>query len=89
MHQLSDGLQGISLVIIVQQMGHHLSVRVGTKGIASLLQLFLQLQIVLNDTIMHHYNGFICIKMGMGIRIRGRSVSRPAGMADTDGSGQR
>ncbi len=85
-HDFRNCLQRVPLVIIVQKMGNHFRICLRHEFISPFHKFLLKLQIVLNNTIMNHYDTFICIKMRMGIHIRRRAVSRPACMADSHGS---
>ena len=48
-----DGSQIILSIIVVYQLDDHFSIRLAVEGIAMFQQLFLQLGIVFNDTIMN------------------------------------
>ena len=87
-HDLCHGLQGIALIIIIQQVGDHFRIRLGYKHIPVALQLLFQLQIIFNDPVVDHHDTLILVKMRVGIHIRRRTMGRPAGMADTKGSGK-
>ena len=55
-HRLSDGINRTKIVlfiIIVHQFDDHFSVRLAVERIAMLQQLFFQLSIVFNDTVMY------------------------------------
>ena len=87
-HDLGDGPQGIPVIVVVQKLGDDLRVRLRDEGIPLLLQLLLQLDIVLDDAVVHHRDGPARVKMGVGVHIRGRPVGGPPGMPDPQGAGQ-
>ena len=69
MHDLCDRTQRISVVIVVKQMSYDLGICIRDKLISLIDQLFLQLQIILYNTIVHHSNGAILIQMRMRIYV--------------------
>ena len=70
-HRLAHGLQEIPGfgVIVGNEVGHHLRVRVGLEPAAPGNEPLLQLQIVFNDSIVHHGNGAVVGQMGMGVPV--------------------
>ena len=83
---LGDGLHGISLIVIIQHVGQHLRIRFGDKMIAPLRQLFPECQIILDDTVVHHRDGFLFIEMRVGVHIARSAMRSPAGMTDSQRS---
>ena len=83
MHDLCNGLKRITCIIIIQQMSDHFRICIRDKLISFCLQLLFQLQIVLNDAIMNHYNTLIFIKMRMCIDVRRFPVCSPPSMSDS------
>ena len=73
-------------VIVVQQLGHHLRVRLGAEGVALGGELGAEQGVVLDDAVMHDGNFFIVGVMGVRIDHRRLAVSGPTGMADAAGA---
>jgi len=71
---------------LLDEMGYDLGVGFAFEDMTGLTQPVLQLEIVLDDTVMDHddRSGF----MGMGIDLGRTTMGGPAGMPDTDGAGQ-
>ena len=67
-------------------MRQYLGIGLRDELIPLILHLFLQWNIVLNDSIMYYSNGTGIIHMGMGIDITGSTVGCPTSMPDTGGS---
>ncbi len=80
----AHGLQhAVALVVVIfQQLGYHLRVRVGGEDHAQLLQVFLDLQIVFDDAVVHQSDGTVLADMGMGVDVVGLAVGSPAGVSD-------
>ena len=72
----------LQLVVVLKQVGDDLRVRIGFKGLAHGLQVFLQDQVVFDDAVMYHADLAVGRHMGVGVFVRGRAVGGPAGMAD-------
>ena len=68
--------------MVLQQLRHHLGVRLGLEGDAQLLQMFLDFQIVFDDAVVDNGNTAVFADMGVGIDVVGFPVSGPTGMAD-------
>ena len=83
----AHSLQHIPTLIVVelQQLGHHLRVRIGLKGNPLLQQVLLQLHVVFNDAVVHQGDPPVLTDVRMGVDVVGFPVSGPAGMADTQG----
>ena len=86
--RLSDGLfkVGLRLELLFHQVGDHLGVGFALEDVTGLFELFFQLQVVLDDAVMDHddRSGL----MRVGVDLGGPAVGRPAGVADTDRTGQ-
>ena len=74
------------LRVFFHQMRHDLRIRLGDELVAFLLQLFLQLQIIFDDPVVHHHILPGAIAMRVRIFFRGTSVSGPARVANSIGS---
>ena len=73
----------MALVIMeFQKLGHHLGVGIRGKFHAMALELFLDLQVVLDDAVVDQRDLSVFADVGMGVDIVGLSVGSPAGMAD-------
>ena len=79
-----DRAQEIPVVLIRHQVGYHFRIRIGREPMAFFQQIFLQFQIVFNDTVVDDDEAPRFITMGMGVPVRRPAVRRPAGMADAD-----
>ena len=91
-HCAGDGVQrvagGLAHIIVVQQLGQNLSVGLGRKGEALVGQALFDLEIVLDDAVVHDGNFFIVGVMGVCIDDRGLTVGGPAGVADAAAAGE-
>ena len=72
-----------------EEVGEHLGVGVGAEDDAVILELLSQLEIVFDDTVVDHREVPGSVEMRVGVALRGRTVRRPAGVADPAGAGQR
>ena len=100
-HRLGDGVHRAHLVlfiIVVHQLNDHFRVRLAVKYVAVLQQLFPQLRIIFNNSIVDtHHRGFhlpgagagtVAGHVGMGVGFAGLPVGGPPGVADAAGSPQ-
>ncbi|OQB24123.1 MAG: hypothetical protein BWY13_00851 [Euryarchaeota archaeon ADurb.Bin190] len=71
--------QKISFIVKMNEMGQHLTVRLGRELVAHLAEMVSQVQIVLNDAVVHYGDLTGCMRVG--IDIAGPAVRCPAGMA--------
>ena len=62
------------------EVGDDLRVRLRSKAVAGLDQLFLEFQIVFDDAVVHHRN--VAHPVGMGVGLGRPPVGGPAGVAD-------
>ena len=87
----ADGLHQIVFlfIIVFQQIGNDLRVRLGAERLALLQQELLQRQEILNDAVVHDADAAVCGHLRMRILVRGCAVRRPAGMADAEITGER
>ena len=90
-HHAGDGVQRIPRrdagVVVVQQLGHHLGVRLGDEGKAPFDEAVFQFLIVFDDAVVHHRDLFIPGIMRMGVEDAGFAVGGPAGVADAAAAG--
>ena len=77
---IRDGLDGAAVIAIVQQLCHHLGIRIAGKGHALGCQVIFQFLIVLDDAVM--YDGHSAAAVGMRVHVRRLAVGRPACMTD-------
>ena len=92
-HRVQQAVHGLKevaavAVVIIQQLGHHLRVRLGLEHIALLLQLLLQGDEVFDDAVVDHGELAALAHMGMGVDVVGLAVGGPAGVSDAQGAGQ-
>src|SRR5271154_4128403 len=64
-------------------MSNDFSICLGDELVALSGQLFFQLDVVLDNSVVHHHDFGVAIAMGMGILFSGTSMSCPAGVANT------
>ena len=83
---LPHRLQQIPLIEILNELGHHLRIRIGQEGNALTHQKGLQFPIVFNDPVVDHGDLAALAHLGMGIDIAGRPVGGPAGVTDAHGA---
>ena len=84
----AHSLQNVPLVEVLDELGHHLGVRLGGEGHPLGLQEGLQLGVVLDDAVVDHRDLAILTHLGVGVDVAGRPVGGPAGMADAHGAVQ-
>ena len=100
-HRLGNGIdraEVVLLIIVVHQLDNHFGIRLAVKRIAVFQQLFFQLGIVLDDTVMNTDNlrfnrartgtATVTGNMRMCIRLARLTVGCPTGMANTTSSFQ-
>ena len=68
---------------MLNQVGDDLAVSLADKSVLLLSQPFFQLNVVLNDAVMHHHNLSSAITVWMGILFCRMSMRGPAGMSDS------
>ena len=66
-HNLGNGFHRVALVVTVQKMRHYFRISVGTELVSFFFQPFPQFQVILNNSIVNHCNGFRLVIMGVGI----------------------
>src|SRR5271163_1870695 len=76
-------LQRCVLREFLNQVRDDLGVRFGNESVPFGNQLFFQLDVVLDDAVVHHHDFTAAIAMRMCIFFGGSSVRRPAGVPDT------
>ena len=82
MQYLRDRLHRIAFIIIVQQVRQHFRIRLGDKLIALFRQHLPELDIILDDAVMHHRDRSFRVKMRMRIHITGHAVGGPSRVPD-------
>ena len=83
LQHLFDGFFEISVILVSHQMSHNLAVRFGHELMSLSNQLFLQAEIVFNNTIMDNDKLAAAVRMGMRVAIRRTAMCRPACVTDT------
>ena len=80
----AHGLQHVVALVVVelQQLGHHLRVRVGGEVDALAHQVLLELQIVFDDAVVDDGDPAVLADVGVGVDVVGLPVGGPAGVAD-------
>src|ERR1017187_8495849 len=68
------------------QMRHYFGVGFGGEGVPLGLQAVLEIEVILDDAVVHHHHVAVAIAMRMGILFGGPPVGRPAGMSDAEGA---
>src|SRR6266480_466995 len=81
---LTDGRHQVTLVELLDQVRHHLRIRLGDEHVALRLQVLPQLGEVLDDAVVDHHDLFVTVGMRVRVDDRGTAVRRPAGMADAE-----
>ena len=78
------GLKDVAAVgiVVVQQLGYHLRVRLGPKAVALVEQLLLQLGVVFDNAVVYHSDAATLAHMGVGVDVIGLPVGGPAGVTD-------
>ena len=66
---------------LFHQVSEDFGVSLRAKDMAGVHQPTLQLQVILNDAVMHNGDTLLAVDMGMGILVRGTSVGGPARVA--------
>ncbi len=85
----ADGGEEITVVHFFQEVRYHFGVGVGFEYMAFVHELLLQSHVVFNDAIVNDDEMIVAVAMGMGISIRRLAMGGPAGVADTDVTGER
>ena len=75
--------------IFLHQVRDDFRVGFGGKLVAFFLQLFLQFEVVLDNSVVHHDDLASAVAMRMGVLFRGAAVRGPACMADSVGAFER
>ena len=80
----AHGLQHVAALVVMelQQVGHHLAVGLGREGHALAGELFLELQVILDDAVVDQGDLAVPADVGMGIHVVGLAVRGPAGVPD-------
>lgn len=88
MEHLPHRLQQITIVEVVQQLGHHFGVGLGGKSVALAHKVFLDLHVVLHNAVVDDRKASIGGHMGVRVCVRGHAMCGPPGMAHTHGARQ-
>ena len=75
-------------VIVVQQLGHHLRVRLGAEGVALGGELGAEQGVVLDDAVVDNGEQAALADLGMGVDVVGLAMGGPAGMAHAQRTGE-
>src|SRR5208282_2495638 len=78
---------GLALVIIADQMGQHLGVGGGMKGVAGFEEPFLETVAIFDHAIVDDGDFAGLVQVRVGIFIGGGAVGGPAGVADAELAG--
>ena len=81
---LAHGLFQVAVQMAFHQVRHHFGVRLGGKGMPLCLQAVLELQVILDDAVVHHHHVAMAIAMRMRVLFGGTAVGGPAGVADAE-----
>ena len=84
---LGDGGQDVLLlvlIVVLQQLRHHLGVGVGDKVKALGDQKLLDFHVVFDNTVVHHSHRAVFAHMGVGVDVVRLAVGGPAGVADAE-----
>ena len=82
LHGFADGVLQIAFVILFHQMRDHFGVRLGDELVPFELELMLQLQIILDDAVVHHDDVAGAIPVRVRVLFGGTPVRGPARVAD-------
>ena len=82
-------LQAVVLHLALDQVRDDLGVRLGDEGVALLLQLLLQIQVVLDDAVVHDDDLAGAVPVRVGVLLGGPSMGGPPGVSDAVGARQR
>ena len=74
---------------ILDEVGKHLGIGLGSEGVALLQQRVTKLGIILNDAVVDYRDVSATIGMRMGIGIVGSPVRSPASMTNAERTGNR
>ena len=75
----------LTLIVVFQQLGHHLRIGIGYKCDPLAKQVLLDFQVIFNNAVMNQCNLAVFTDMGMRIDIVRLSMGRPAGVSDSKG----
>ena len=82
----AHGLQNVALVEILDELGHHLGVRLRGEGDAVGDEELLQLHVIFDDAVVDHGDLAVLADLGVGVHVAGGPVGGPAGVADAHGA---
>ena len=71
-------------IVVVEQLGDDLGVRLGAESVALVQQLLLELDVVFNDAVVDNGDFAALADVGVGVDIVRLAVGGPAGVADAD-----
>ena len=85
LHSPLHGRHQITLVVVCDQMGDHLGIRLGSELRAEEAQLLAQVKVVLDDAVEHDVHAAVGVGVGMRVLPGDRPMRRPPCMADAGG----
>jgi hypothetical protein len=68
--------------LLLDQVRYHFRVRLCDERVTLRNQLALELEVVLNDAVVHHDDATFAVAVRVRVFFRGTAVCRPAGMPD-------
>ena len=83
---LDHRLQQVAVVVVFQQLGHHLRVGLGGEAYPLRLEEFPQGHIIFDNAVVDHGKPPALADLGVGVDIRGLPVGGPAGVAQAQGA---
>ncbi len=83
LHGLAHGVfQRAAIHIFLDEVGDDLGVGLGDEFVPFLLEFVLQLDVILDDSVVHDHDLARAIAVRVGVFLGGAAVRGPAGMAD-------
>ena len=83
-----NGLQHVAFVVVFQHLGHHFRVGVGDELHAPADEMVFQVQVILDDAVVHHGEQATVADLGMGIDVGRGPMGGPPGVTDAHSAGQ-
>jgi hypothetical protein len=66
---LHHRVQDIPVIVVFQQLGHHLGIRLGDEGDPLRLEKLPQLHVILDDAVVHHRKPAALADLGVGVDV--------------------
>ena len=76
-------VEAVVLPLALDEMRHDFRVGLGHEGVALRLQLALQLEVVLDDAVVHHDDAALAVAVRMRVLFGGAAMRGPAGVTET------